>query len=116
MLPILMEAAALHPRMEHHLDGSTVAAVGLQGPLATLFAARTWISVALPGGVEKLAPAGSRAHAAQGRKGSPATARTAATKCASPRGAGRRDEAGDARRGKPPRRSTRSPPRAPRGA
>ena len=58
MLPILVEeAAALRPRMEHRLDGSAVAAVDLRGPLATLFAARTWISVALPGGVvERLAP------------------------------------------------------------
>lgn len=88
LLPVLMEeAAALHPRMEHRLDGSTVAAVELHGPLSALFAARTWISVAIPGGVEKLAPAASRGPAAQAahaaQKQAPAAARTPATKYAS---------------------------------
>ncbi len=65
MLPILLEeAAALRPRMEHRLDGSAVAAVDMRGPLADLFAARTWISVALPGGVvERLAPKETRGAA-----------------------------------------------------
>ncbi len=116
MLPILMEeAAALHPRMEHRLDGSTVAAVELQGPLATLFAARTWISVALPGGVEKLSPAGSRAHAAQAQKEAPATARTAATKYASraeraaaTRQATRAEQAAATKHAQPAARSTGS--------
>jgi predicted RNA methylase len=55
MLPVLLEeAAAFHPKIEHRLDGSAVAAVHLEGSLAALFAARTWMSLALPGEAVKI--------------------------------------------------------------
>ena len=37
---LLDEAAAFRPRIEHRLDGSAVAEVDLEGPLASLFVSR----------------------------------------------------------------------------
>ena len=65
LAPVLLEeAAAFSPTLEHRADGTSVVAVKHTGPLAALFAARTWATLAFPGATVKVPRGGDRVAAA----------------------------------------------------